>query len=353
MEREWSIRKYQEGDEKQLIELRKVIAGETRSERYWKWQFMDCPAGAAKLWLAMTNEKAVGQYVMIPIYMKIGDETVTGSMTLDLMTHPDYRRQGIFELLARKTYEEARRDEICITFGSPNELAYPGYIKKLDWFDICLLPRMTKILNLGSVLKRRTGNKMLSEIGSLWGNAVLATKYRALPSSYMPDVEIKRTSSFDDRIDEFWGKASANLKVAVVRDKKYLNWRYVDKPGHDYTIYLAERRGEVLGYVILKLVENGGRRGVIVDILALPDQEAIAHILIAKSVEHFKREDADAIDCWMLASSVYYGVLKKMGFMRRPDLRRLAWRFFTSKVSKEFLTDTNNLFFTRGDSDTI
>jgi hypothetical protein len=43
-----------------------------------------------------------------------------------------------------------------------------------------------------------------------------------------------------------------------VRDKEYLNWRYVDVPDVDYTIYLAEEGEEICGYIVLRCVNEEG-----------------------------------------------------------------------------------------------
>ncbi len=360
MKYKWSPRPYREGDEAQILELAQSVYGKTGSLEYWNWQFKDNPDGAPILWVAECEGRLVGQYVIIPQRLKVEDQIIMGSLSLDTMTHPDYRRQGIFEVLGRKTYEEARSRGVHITYGLPNQYSYPGFINKLQWFNICQIPQMNKILNLWSVVENLP--KVPSLVSRLVGtleDKIRPKKHHITPYLHLPGVEISRVTSFDDRVDEFWRQASTTRKVMAVRDKRHLNWRYSQKPGDDYVIYQAERANAVLGYIIttvrsVKFGRGNLKAGFIADVLTLPRDEgkAITRALITAAINELRKQQADVVSCCMLKETLYHQVLKRMGFWHRPWLP-LGARLNSTKVSKEMLQDHKNWFFTMGDSDAV
>jgi ribosomal protein S18 acetylase RimI-like enzyme len=66
--------------------------------------------------------------------MRFRGAPIVGSQVAMLATHPDYRRQGVFERLAAAALEDAKKNGIGVTFGFPNEFSYPGSVKH-GWVD--------------------------------------------------------------------------------------------------------------------------------------------------------------------------------------------------------------------------
>ena len=76
IKREWSIREYREGDEEQMLEFRGIVTGDSKDNQCWKWMYRDNPAGPAKVLLAEEKQKIVGQYAVMPVRLKIGNQTI-------------------------------------------------------------------------------------------------------------------------------------------------------------------------------------------------------------------------------------------------------------------------------------
>ena len=74
------------------------------------------------------------------------------------------------------------------------------------------------------------------------------------------------------------GSGSASLGLAVRRDARYLNWKFIEPPHVRYQAAVLRRGDEVAGYVVYRhLREPQGRVTQIVDFLADPsDERAIA-----------------------------------------------------------------------------
>jgi len=357
LEQKWSIRAYREGDEEGILELSKAVFPAKKLDReqwlrQWRWMYKDNPAGVGRIWLAEHNDKIVGQYAMIPIIINISDDVDTSAHSVDTMTHPDYRYQGIFETLAKKTYAEAAKEGIHIVYGFPNKNSHPGFIKKLSWFDISSLKTMIKLVNWEHIVERRIRNKLLSRLATPAISLVFSKLlFRTQQNPKLPGLTITQISSFDERINEFWPRVSSQYPIMVVRDKDYLNWRYVTVPDVDYTIYTAEKAGEIHGYTVFQcLQQEQGRTCVIFDILA--QSEHIAQCLISKVIEQCKQEQVDSIFCNMIANKIYLRAFRRNGFMSIPFSKGSSFCAYSSAphASKEFLKDPRNWLIQLGDS---
>ena len=93
MERKWSMRAYRKGDEKGIFKLRKAVYPEREYDwgrflRWWRWMYEDNPAGSGWIWFAEHNGQIVGQSAMVPVVMKIGEETVVASQSVAYLQSP-------------------------------------------------------------------------------------------------------------------------------------------------------------------------------------------------------------------------------------------------------------------------
>jgi GNAT superfamily N-acetyltransferase len=77
--------------------------------------------------------KAVAFYGVLPVIAVIHGERVHVAQSADTVTHPDYRKRGLFIKLALLTFELCERLEIKVLFGIPNENSLHGFIKHLNW----------------------------------------------------------------------------------------------------------------------------------------------------------------------------------------------------------------------------
>ena len=154
-----------------------------------------------------------------------------------------------------------------------------------------------------------------------------------------------------------WAKVSNDYKIIVVRDKEYLNWRYVDVPDVDYAIYLAEKEGQILGYTVLKCENQQGLIfGRIFELIAPISQEQVAQSLILRAVEFFNEEKADLVIYRMIGNKALRRILRKSGFIYSGIVSRRAHFIAhpnTPKVSETFLRDPEHWFVQTGDADTI
>ncbi len=268
------------------------------------------------------------------------------------MTHPDYQRQGILNAMANIGTQYRVEHGFDLDHGTSTPQRFPVYQKlKITHKHIvvCQPPLMVKVINWGQVLKERF--RIPAFLGNLLGYICerLITRTTSLP--YI-NIQVERISAFSEDIDEFWLKASRLKDIIFVRDRKYLNWRYVEKPGNEYVIFQARRQQEIVGFIVLKLEKKDEKRGFIVDLLTLPDEDSVAKVLITRAVEYCREEDAALLLCLIFRDTMYYRVLRKLGFTHRYSGIQLNVRVFDTDISKEFIGDSGNWHFMFGDTDT-
>lgn len=360
MKRIWSIRSYNGGDIEGIFKLMKSpVVKPSEKEKWinwWNWTYFNNPSGTSRIWLAIHDGKIIGHDALIPVKIKAGKDIVKGSQNIDLKVHQDYRRLGIFFALSKKMFKEAGKEKIHITYGFPNEQAYLGHLKH-GWFDVYSLRVFIKPLNTENILKKYIVNKSLLKILTIIVNFIIKVLFKSRLSPKSDDITITMVSSFDKRINDFWRKVSADYNIIVTRNMEHLNWRYAKIPNVRYSIYVAEEKGQICGYIILKCMKTQDLTfGLIFDIFASLNNEEAINCLILKAIEYFREEKVDLIKSEMIANDTYYSAFKKNGFITSPFVkkgRRFIVRVNTSKLAKAYLKNKSNWFVQLGDSDFI
>jgi predicted N-acetyltransferase YhbS len=346
---EWTIRNYREGDEEQILELRGIALSGPKNKQWWKWMYQDGPLGPAVIILAEAKQKIIGQHASLPVPIKIKDQVTRGSHGIDLMVHPDYRHQGIFITLDKTLNESLKGTYRSISYGTPNDQSRPGFVNRLNAMEIGEVPILLKVIDWSTVLKSRY--KIPVVIGKLLGYVWEGITGRATPPKDT-DITVEEVFSFDERINQFWEKASKLKNIMIAKDMKYLNWRYVAKPGNEYKILMAKKQQEIAGYIVLKLKKDIRSHGYIVDLLTLPGESTAASWLITRALKSLKEDGAATISCWMLEDTPYYGILRKLGFVRRTG-PLLCSRVIDMNIPKEFVTNPANWYYVMGDGDAL
>ncbi len=352
MEKKWKVRVYKEGDEEGIVKLTKLAFGWGDLKK-WNWRYKENPAGMGKILVADDGGEIVGHGALVPVKMKVGTEIVTAYVSADSVTHPGYRRQGIFEALDTEKRVEAAKDVNYISYRFPNKLAYPGAIKA-GWFEVCRLKTFVKPLNLENALKTYFSNKFLQKFFAGIGKVIVFLLYRTKRPPKVAGLTVKRISAFDNRTNELWSRVSNDHDITVVRDKDYLNWKYVEMPDADFVIYGAEKDGQICGYIVLKCTKEpqGFSMGHISELISPLGEVEVIHNLISKAIEYFREEKVDLIYYEMKAEKTYYTVLKKCGFISSRLLNKRHFCAYGSHpgISKTYLEDPKYWFVQKGDS---
>ncbi|MDD4170411.1 MAG: GNAT family N-acetyltransferase, partial [Desulfotomaculaceae bacterium] len=139
---ELKVSPYRPGDEHEIIKLFKLVYGRDMSMSYWRWRFTDNPAGSHMIDLCWNGSILAGHYAVSPVVMSIGGKEYLTALSMTTMTHPDYRKRGIFTILARSLYRRLQDQGVALVWGFPNNNSYHGFMSKLDWFPLVQVPKL-------------------------------------------------------------------------------------------------------------------------------------------------------------------------------------------------------------------
>lgn len=355
--KQWKVRIYQEGDETGIVDLMNLVFRGTKHDiRLWSWKYKTATRGFLTV-VADDHGKLVGHMGLQLMDVKVGNKIIIGSQACDLCVHPDYLRQGMFLAMGKILMKKAKDEKVFLTYGFPTDPAYYGHIK-YGWFDVSKIPVLVTCFDTHQAvegelqrLKRmepilRKTAKCLDWFFSLW-------RQHAVTS--IENIEITQVSCFDRGIDNIWNEVSTGYGIILVRDCRYLNWRYFAKPDSNYYVIVAKRDGKIQGYAVLSKSKSGRRDvGYIVDILSVSKDVFLG--LVHASSAYLSRQSVDSVRCWMQRNQSGYQALKKSGFT--PYLSQ-RMRFIARINSNEFFQTYKEArtlgewYVTPGDSDWV
>jgi len=216
-----------------LIEIYQRCFGTKPSPGYFKWKYLDNPAGKAIAFVAIYNGKIAGFYGVIPEFYVINGKTQIIYQSMDTMTDPNYRRLGLFAKLANMTYDYLRqKDGEIHLIGFPGEMSFRGFVDKLHWNAIIRL----RYLFIHPLLFRSL--KLLRTF---------------------PEYEIEPISSFGEDFDDYFARKGPSLKpISKYLNRDILNWRLAEHPDIHYKIAKILADGQMVGYFSYRLHEKRG-----------------------------------------------------------------------------------------------
>ncbi len=272
MNRTWRIRPYREGDEHQIVQLRKTVFGDVDAVRLnistWNWQFKNNPAGNAWIYVAEDQGKIVGQYTAIPTRVLWKGREQLFAFSCDTMTHPDYRNQGMFSMLAGELYGFiSRQHNVETVWGFPNNQSLPGFIRRLNWKVIARYS--LRITPLRPLRMLRPYSRLIQRLTPASGKPT----HPPISRSYVinPGVEVFSIQEFCHEFDEIWDRYKPLSHIVQIRDSRYLNWRYVELPEFGYVSFAVRHHGRLAGYLVIRLLELKGHYfGVLMDCFPIP-----------------------------------------------------------------------------------
>ena len=352
----WIIRDGDERDLKDILSLRETVFGDMEKDKlnpeFWKWEFMAGPDGKAFIYIAEEEGKLIGHFADIPRKFSVNGKTVLGTLSLDLMVHPDFRRRGIFGEMGRYAIQRVKAAQgLFLTAYPIREETIQG-LTKIGWKKIVGLPVLVYPIRFQGIVDRYLHFRPLSVLlGGVAGFFYfLLFQGRGRPKQ-TAGIAVDQVDQLDDEFDLFWQRASSIFPIIGVRDRLFLNWRYRQNPSRNYVIYRARKNGEMRGYIVLRKVDLlKFNSAVIVDVLVL-DNETL-HALVAKGIEHSYKEGAALLGFMVPKTHPYYRSLVGRGFL--PSLKSFLFMVYDhGHGDVATLRNPKGWYVNWGDSDVI
>jgi hypothetical protein len=246
----------------------------------------------------------VGAQPSHEVALRFDGAPLRGALLLDVMTHPDYRRRGVFRGVVEGLRQSLHADGIRVLLTTPNRQAAGGFSRLPAWHLAGELVPLVLPIRWGALLRP-----------ARWSDHGAPAFHRDEPAA-RPLAEDPGTSSLWRRFADWSG-------TGIVRDPAFLSWRFGGHTGRPYRI---EGRGAPTGWNALAVTTTGrllSRRVLLlVDLIAArPDGPDIADLLRAVREQATKGGEA-AVVSYLAPGSALIGPLRAAGFLPVPRLLR-------------------------------
>lgn len=283
------IRQVALNDLSHLKPLVEVSFGRAADEAYFDWKYCRNPNGPVVGHEAIAADGQVAAfYGVIPERYLVNGDPIRVYQSMDTMTHPDFRRRGVFTHLAERTYQYLHDTEgACLLIGIPGPTSLAGYIKKLGW------------------------QQPLSF--QLW----FAPRY-ALPRPRDQGISVCAIAASAELGDYFERYAPSTGPVVVDLNPAFVEWRVIQHPVRAQNILAARCADHVIALCAYTVAEPGR---VLITMLTALDQEALVASLPALMDGIVSDTRASWVYTWRPCTVAYRSALRRMRFVANP-LRR-------------------------------
>jgi len=359
----FEIREYADGNENHIVALFEKVygktMGKTESKQHWQWEYLKNPVHSISIKLAWNNGNLIGQYSANPLVVWANGQEVMAALSLDTMTDPDYSGMGVFSETAKSLYDDLVEKKFAFIYGFPNSKSISVFLKYLGWQIISPPPILVCPLDVGPFIRNKTKSDLL---GSLVGKAtkpLLKLFHNHSLRDNNNHIEIRMEKKIDLWANDLWLRCCNQHKIWIVRDYKYLSWRYDVRPESQYNIFSAWVNNKIVGYVITtSQTRDEGNICFILDILADCKVSGVVEKLLV-TVKNQAIENNDAlISSMAMPSSVYRKVFRKLFFIALPQKifpqeLNFGGRPLNNQISNEFFFNPASWYISWGDTDLL
>jgi GNAT superfamily N-acetyltransferase len=218
-----------------------------QSPAYYGWLIGTGPVGEAVSWVACDGDRIVGSLTASLRPIRVLGESLILAKLEEMKTDPAYRGRGVMSQVFARVKAEAIERGVSILMGGPTSpLSFPIFTKRLKFEAPFGVANCVRLLRL----RRGAGGP---ESGSL--------------------VDTPGEPAIDADVVPFLERTLSGSDVATVRDRSYLQWRYLEHP--DSYEFLTIRDGlEIRGFAVCKVTKQRGYRlANAVELIAAPGRD--------------------------------------------------------------------------------
>ena len=308
-----------------MVELLPELDGASYSQRFpgqtcsdfIRWKYLQNPAGDAAVGIALDGERVVSIVAGTPKRVWLGTEVVLAFELGDFITAADHRKRGLFSALINLVCDEAQQRGAAFAYVRPNEVSFPILSSRLSFAEPGKI-EMRRYVELSGLVQRKLGIPagLLRGAGADW-----ITRRLSIPDA-SASIRVEAIPRFESDVDQLWECTQDQFGFSLVRDSRYLNWRYVECPT-PYRIWRARRQEKMAGYLVA-FISRLQPIATILDLYTHPADEEAAAALLNVAVNDLLRTGTQVVYAWALqrgAGSASSRLLKRTcKFVSKPLL---------------------------------
>lgn len=316
----YTIRPYQVEDEDAVLSLWQTVFEKDISSAYWRWKYTNNPYGNRIVLCVKETGEVVVMYSGIPYRASIGGEFIEIIHLSDVMSHPDYRKTGLFIKTVESFFEY---------FGGPQKAAFIYGFPGKYHFDI--------------------GCKYLKYNELSGGVSFLFALVRDLAENSHFQGRVMNISNIDDAGKDIWPECQKFYPFSVIRDKQFLKWRFQMNPIHSYKIYgyALNPGSQLIGYAAFAQDED---TLIMVDLLMPPSLSMVQDFMAIMAAE-FVKQNIKKVKTWLPANHFLTNILVSCGFAVRQEPLGFVPTGRSFSPSLPWNWGSQNMYYSMADAD--
>ena len=252
-------------DESQLMSAIKDIMMENSSHnieaydhKFWKWKYRTLPNQQSHVSVGRDENKQILSYYHSVCFLgKYNGQKIPYASIQDVAVSNQLRGQGFFAKISAFANKQIDDDQIKISYVFPNHRSIHTYLKYDKYTFVNDLKAYILPLNIAQLINAKVNlrgvEKIFGKTFDLFWN--MLSIFSLLPRKF----KIERQDSITESMIEVFEKYSHLFEYGLIKDKAYLDWRFIQKPyqkNHIFTI--ADDKGNTKAVAILKEDEIKG-----------------------------------------------------------------------------------------------
>jgi len=313
----WPVRLLRSDEAAALHRLSVECFGDgAHSEAFVQQRFCNGAAIASDVVVAEGAGRLIGAQAVTYLSFFVGGRAETAGMFTDGMTHPDYRRRGIFRSLLLEAERRAYDRGASLLFTMPNDRSLPSFERSPGWHILPDRILLARVLDVAGLFQDRG-------LPGLLARGMGALTHWAVRNGGRLDAigltEVSELRPFAAEIDAIAERAIPQHGVACDRGFAFLDWRFAQNPTWRYRYFVAT---DAAGRLSAYLVTAGEQRigtflSYAADMLWTNEQSMIR--LLDFSAAALKK-DGSRLFGSIVTSPRLLRVLTKAGFRRVPRM---------------------------------
>lgn len=292
----FAVRTYQPGDEEQILALFNRVFVADRAMPHWRWKFAGNPAGHQITVATGDDGRIVGQFAGLPAAAIAPTGRFVLSQGIDHMVAPEAQKQGVFAAMTR---------HFSATFLPPAQ--------DVVFFSYPLAHKHSIDQRIASTAE------LVHPVRALRWDLTRREPWRADAGAWRTGRErVRRVQRFPVGVDRFWQRTIApGAGVSIVRDRRYLNWRYADCPDVDYALLVAESRitGRTHGVAVLRFGWFAERIAPLCELLVPGDDRTVLALLLGACHDLAREHDLASVLTWAPPGTALHPALLALGYV--------------------------------------
>ena len=343
-----TIRSYQSGDEHDLVTFLGGPFDHAAGLEHYRWKLRHWPSTAANVWLGTAGGKPVFHYGGIPLRFSLNGSVVPAMISVDAMTAPKFRRQGLLTRGASSAFAEWKARSVAFTLGLPNE-RWGSRVEALGWQRLFPLQWLIRPLRPEVFAARRLGIPWLRHatiIGAVWKRMFES------PSHRHPQIELEEITRVDDRFDDLWDRLRKDAGFCAVRDSAWVQWRFLSSPSRKYDVTLARRGRVPVGYAATYIARDASKTSAfLAELIGLSNDPSGQESLLAEVIASANDAGADVVAALAVPGTAPYALLLRARFLRGPAFPVHIVPFADLPISR--MREPGNWYLNGADFDVI